>query len=638
MNAQKLKEYAWLLLLLLPALAVYLYISTRLDFIQDDAYISYRYVQNFLNGHGLVYNIGERVEGFTNFGWVVYLAMWGSWGINFILVSKITGYILGGLLVVLCYLLGVEVLGEKGRWYAVLAAYLVGINQSVAYWSPAGLETAAFSLAVGLSIYWWIRRSWLLIAGMLLSVWLRPEGALVCGVLLVAEGIVERRIPKFALYSLLSALVLSLPLVGFKLTYYGGILPNPFYAKTTLHWEQLANGFEYTWQFLRDYGVFGLGLVVPLAFYRRLESKELKLWWLAVGYILYITLIGGDVLKVHRFYIPLVGANALLLALSVRIVAGGLKPKTQLLVGFVAGAVMIALSYQLPHEVVKTFNNNEKRFTNKMDYTARQMRDTDRSAFSVATPTIGIFGWDLLDHAIIDMVGLTDTTIARYSEPPIPGMMTTWKEQKHNSKYLLTRAPDYIVFSTGAKPSAPAERALLLYPQFMDCYRTVGWLMPTITSAGGPAGAISPAFKRMKPLSGELAPSYPVKYVQYYKTALDFYSQAKYAQAIVYLDSAQAASPKPPYIYIAYYRAFCWFMLQRFDLAEPQFDSIVAIDSTLYEPHKELYLLASVYGQVRKAETHRRWLLKLVPWFEPQIESLVRQAVAAQKQSAGHPK
>ena len=37
--------------------------------LQDDAYISFRYARNAALGHGLVYNPGEPVEGYTNFLW-----------------------------------------------------------------------------------------------------------------------------------------------------------------------------------------------------------------------------------------------------------------------------------------------------------------------------------------------------------------------------------------------------------------------------------------------------------------------------------------------------------------------------------------------------------------------------------------
>jgi hypothetical protein len=640
MNAQKLKTFGWLILplvpALVPALVAYVIISYRLDFIQDDAYISYRYVQNYLDGHGLVYNIGERVEGFTNFGWVVYLLMCGSWGMKIITVSKITGYVLGGLLVIISYLIGREVLGEKGQWYALLAAYLVGINQSVAYWSPAGLETAAFSVSVGLCLLWWLRRSWLLIWGMVLAVWFRPEGAVICGVLVVAEAIVEKRFPKFAVYSLIAAFVLSLPMVGFKLGYYHSILPNPFYAKTSFHWDQLKNGFEYTWQFLQHYGLWGFGLVVPLILLllKKLTPIQAKLWWTMVGYMAYVTVIGGDVLKVHRFYVPMAGASAVLLLMSVWVMAQKTKSQTQHLALFCAALVMLPLTWKLPHQTVETFNTNEKRFITKMVFTAQEMRRTDSTNFSVATPTIGSFGWELMGHDIIDMLGLADSTIARYSEPPIPGMTTTWKEQKHNTKYILSRAPDYIVFSTGAKPSAPAERALLLYPAFMESYRTVGWYFPTPEQPGS-AGLISPAYKLMHPVTGDLSPTYPVNYVHYYKTGLDFYTRGQYAQAIEQLDSAAIVSPKPVYIYVPYYKAFCLFLMQKHDLAQPLLDSICGVDSTLYETHKELYLYASVMGDEAKAAIHRRWLQKLVPWFYPRIQAVVDQELRERRSGRG---
>src|SRR5262245_14911733 len=39
----------------------------------DDAFISFRYARNLANGNGLVFNPGERVEGYTNFLWTVVL-------------------------------------------------------------------------------------------------------------------------------------------------------------------------------------------------------------------------------------------------------------------------------------------------------------------------------------------------------------------------------------------------------------------------------------------------------------------------------------------------------------------------------------------------------------------------------------
>ncbi len=41
----------------------------------DDAMISMRYAHNLSSGHGLVWNPGERVEGYTNFLWTITMAV-----------------------------------------------------------------------------------------------------------------------------------------------------------------------------------------------------------------------------------------------------------------------------------------------------------------------------------------------------------------------------------------------------------------------------------------------------------------------------------------------------------------------------------------------------------------------------------
>ena len=43
--------------------------AVALDFVKDDAYISFRYAHNLVVGEGLVFNPGEYLEGFTNFLW-----------------------------------------------------------------------------------------------------------------------------------------------------------------------------------------------------------------------------------------------------------------------------------------------------------------------------------------------------------------------------------------------------------------------------------------------------------------------------------------------------------------------------------------------------------------------------------------
>jgi len=67
------------------------------------------------------------------------------------------------------------------------------------------------------------------------------------------------------------------------------------------------------------------------------------------------------------------------------------------------------------------------------------------------------------------MLGLTDKEISHHPDY-IPGIPSSWKERKYNAAYVLSQDPDFIIFSTGYKPSAPAERALFLYSEFRQNY------------------------------------------------------------------------------------------------------------------------------------------------------------------------
>src|SRR5206468_5817414 len=58
---------------------------------QDDAFISYRYARNLAEGNGLVYNSGERVEGYTNFLWTVLLAALTAAGADPVRIAPVLG-------------------------------------------------------------------------------------------------------------------------------------------------------------------------------------------------------------------------------------------------------------------------------------------------------------------------------------------------------------------------------------------------------------------------------------------------------------------------------------------------------------------------------------------------------------------
>nr|HNH96503.1 hypothetical protein [Microthrixaceae bacterium] len=50
-------------------------LAWQFRFVQDDAFISFRYAKNLVDGNGLVFNPGQPVEGYTNFLWTALHAI-----------------------------------------------------------------------------------------------------------------------------------------------------------------------------------------------------------------------------------------------------------------------------------------------------------------------------------------------------------------------------------------------------------------------------------------------------------------------------------------------------------------------------------------------------------------------------------
>ncbi len=171
----------------LGALAILVALSGLLwpSWLSDDAFISFRYAQNLVAGHGLVYNLGERVEGYTNFLWTVLAAGVIAGGGDVALWSHIAGVALGIAIVLLCYVLAARLLGPA---WALVAALIVATSQSLLLYTArgSGLETGLFTLLVLAASACYlaaagVRRNLLIATGLLLGLaaLTRPEGVLV---------------------------------------------------------------------------------------------------------------------------------------------------------------------------------------------------------------------------------------------------------------------------------------------------------------------------------------------------------------------------------------------------------------------------------------------------------------------------
>src|SRR5262245_30566540 len=90
-NARPREQARWVVLGI--AGVVLVWHSLLYNFVTDDAYISFVYSRNFAEHGELTFNLGDRVEGYTNFSWTVLLGVLMKLGIAPEVSSRVLGTI-----------------------------------------------------------------------------------------------------------------------------------------------------------------------------------------------------------------------------------------------------------------------------------------------------------------------------------------------------------------------------------------------------------------------------------------------------------------------------------------------------------------------------------------------------------------
>ena len=136
------RQYRFLAAILVVCLILIAHI-VYMSFVCDDAFISFRYAQNLAQGHGLVFNLGERVEGYTNFLWTLLLGLIVAVGARPEVVSIwISGTFMVGAV------LAVVWLGYHRKGDYLFTGLLLATNGGIATWATGGLETAMYTFCV----------------------------------------------------------------------------------------------------------------------------------------------------------------------------------------------------------------------------------------------------------------------------------------------------------------------------------------------------------------------------------------------------------------------------------------------------------------------------------------------------------
>lgn len=456
------------------ALAVWLLRSPQVlgRWMADDAFISFRYAQHLIAGDGLVFNVGERVEGYTNFLWTLLVAAGMAAGTDPVLVSALLALLLGFGLLALTALIARQIGLAPWAWGAPL---LVAVSGPFLLYTSrgSGMETALFSTLILATLAALLGRHWLL-AGLLaaLTMLTRPDGVLLAGVGGLAAlwaGLAPRgRLAgpwqtwgawgPVLRYSLV-CLAIFLPYFGWRWSYYGYPLPNTFYNKVGASWLQVVRGLGYLWSFGATYlllatGVAGLlaGLLIWRA--RRAtgdppgadRSGVLLLAGTAGLFCLAIAAVGGDWMPGYRFAVPLVPLLALLTTWGLAELAGLARQQTTarglMLAGLVGLALLLALRLPIERSAPGIHPWEHDRLVRRYREIGRWIDQNTPPATLLAAPAGALPYY--ANRPTIDIFGLTDAHIA-HLEPTTMGSGKPGHE-KGDADYVLGRRPGLIAY------------------------------------------------------------------------------------------------------------------------------------------------------------------------------------------------
>ncbi len=387
-------------ILLFIVIVILTLIAWNNRFAFDDAFISFRYAEHLAQGHGLVWNIGEApLEGYTNFLWTLLMSS--------AFVLSIDPELFSWIISMACFvgsLLGVYFLAGDSA-YLVYRTHISTI--------PSKLVLLMTSILFAFALM------------------TRLDSAIVVGVLglaclnTIAYSQTDTR------YKIISTIAISLPtllMVGgwllWKLSYYGDILPNTFYAKADTNFLAivLKRGSFYLIGFWLSYWLFPfLVLIVYRIFKRKIHSFEVIPFIILLIWTLYLFYIGGDFME-YRFMVPVL---PLLMVLIVATIAQykNIYLQAGLILIVIGGSIFHAMTFKLVASDMRMHHidgmrNVQSHLYSDWDDIGKVLGEAfnyDRT-ITIATTPAGLIPY-YSKLRTIDMLGLNDAWIARNGVP-----------------------------------------------------------------------------------------------------------------------------------------------------------------------------------------------------------------------------
>lgn len=425
--------------------------GVRYFWLDDDQMISMRYARNLAEGHGLVWNPGEYVEGYSNLLWVLIMAGVHAAGAS---DTHAALYVLGinfalhvGILLLSMRLLRVFVPSAQAAALLLVAGLVFSMD--LTFWSVNGFETNLFALAQLAFLVGLLTRgeTWPTFACLVLIPLVRSDGVHVfagdAALLLWLSQ--DRR--RAVLWLALAIAPLALHF-GWRSTYYGDWLPNTYYLKSVGLPDKALTGLMYVGRFLNAYGVVLALAAGAAAVLARRDERALAFFSTLFATLGYSALVGGDNFEQCRFFahtLPVVWVFASAAGAALMSHPWGRA-------GLYAALAATLVPIRAPHSVYAPSANGDPY---DQVVVGVMLRDQALPGSSVAVIPAGMVPYfsRLRAH---DMLGKTDAHIARleYVAHGLPA------HGKYDPEYSFGRSPDLVVSCRSRANASAARRHL----------------------------------------------------------------------------------------------------------------------------------------------------------------------------------
>ncbi len=478
---------AWLLAVLVPTAVLLAHAAYYYPFVADDALISLRYADRLLDGAGLTWTDGERVEGYSNLLWILGVAVLGGLGFDLIDASRLLGVAsIVGIFVALAFAFR----PRSFRWAlpALVGGLGLAVSAPIAVWSIGGLEQPLVGVLLGFSFVAALplldgvatgpRRPLLAGVPLALLCLTRPDGPLFAAVfglsILVLRRFARRGFRDAILLGVAPVIALAGQL-AFRLAYYGDWVPNTAHMKAHVTAHSLRTGVAYLANAAGSlYPLAALALIGIFAaiFFSHRRGRALALVLSIAAWLAYVVAVGGDIFPAYRHAVPVLVLLAFLAASGVEWLV---SLRVVLRVASLAGvAALLGLLAILQFDDGESQRAKHERW----EWDGEAVGGMFHRAFAGAEPLYAVTAAGTLPYfsklPALDMLGLNDRHIAL--REPVPGGHLG--HDRGDGKYVLDRAPDLITFGvpTGGSPHFVSGGEMRRDPRFAEQYQRVTFL------------------------------------------------------------------------------------------------------------------------------------------------------------------